>query len=310
MERVIAVIGALLMSLLAGGPTHAETQLRANQQAARQDARQLLQSLSLPTGVSSITTEPGFARVFAGTGSPSGKSDAGDQALWTTSANPRSIIAYVAAHPPAGSLLDVGSGSGSDAKTGVTSVDIQFSWPDVTQKLLNRMLTITVVSPPHGSSVIVADSQSQWFVPRSWSERVPRGVHAVEITLTLPTGPTQPVETHTHTSTHVITRAAKVRSLVKELNSLPIVQSEPLPMSCPVMLAGSQASELTLAFKTSPTGATLARAQVSARRGHNWDDGAGACNPVDFWVAGRQQTPLTSPTLVSRIGELIGANIS
>jgi hypothetical protein len=310
MSRVIAVVGALLISLVAVMQAQAETQLRANQQAAHRDARQLLESLSLPSGVTSIQTEPAFARAFAGTGSPNGKYYAGAQAQWTTGADPQTIISYIEANPPAGSSLDAGSTSGSDAKTGVSAVGIQFSWPNVGKELLDRTLTIDVVTPPHGSSVIVAQSQSGWFVPRSSSERVPGGVHAIEITLSLPIGPTQPVETHFHTSTYVVTRSARVRSLVDELDRLPIVQPGTIPLGCPVMLAGSEGSELTLAFKTSPTGVTLARAQVSAHRGQNWDDGAGACDPVDFWIGGKQQTPLTSATLVKQVGRLIGASIS
>jgi hypothetical protein len=313
--RLVLVLAALIA--LAGGASAAlalaETQLPANQAAARQDARQHLQRLRLPNAVTAVRAEPGFAKSLNGPVQPNGRYFAGDDAFWTTNASPHAIIAYVQAHRPAGSTADAGSGSSSDTKTGVTSVDVQFSWPDLTAKVLNRTLTVTVVTPSHGRSVIVAQTQSDWFVPRSSSERVPHGVHAVAITLRLgPAGSGPVIEPggHVQTSTYVVWRAARVRALVSEFNRLAIVQPSMQPIACPLMLTGSEASGVTLAFKASPTGATLAHAQVSVHRGQTWDDGGGACNPISFWIGAKQQTALTSPTFVKQVGKLIGASIS
>jgi hypothetical protein len=113
-----------------------------------------------------------------------------------------------------------------------------------------------------------------------------------------------------HTSTYLVWRTARVRALVNEFNSLPIVQPSTQPLGCPLMLTGSAASELTLAFKTGRKGATVSKAQVYIRRGQTWDDGGGPCDPISFWIGGRQQTALTSPTFVKQVGKLIGANIS
>jgi hypothetical protein len=313
--RLVLVLAALI-ALACGASVAlalAETQLQANQTAARQDARQHLQQLRLPRGVTAIRAEPGFAKALNGPIQPSGRYFAGDDAFWTTNASSHAILAYVRAHRPAGSTADVGSGSSSDTKTGVTSVDVQFSWPDLTAKVLNRTLTVTVVTPLHGRSVIVAETQSDWFVPRSSSERVPHGVHAVAITLRLGpagSGPVAKPGGHVHTSTYVVWRASLVRALVSEFNGLAIVQPSLRPIACPLMLTGSEASGLTLAFKTSPTGATLAHAQVSVHRGQTWDDGGGACDPISFWIGAKQQNALASPTFVKQIGKLIGASIS
>ena len=285
----------------------AQTRLQANQAAARQDAARHLQGVRLPSDATRISTEPGFAKAFAVMAGPGGKYDAQDHAIWTTTATPQAIIAYVKAHAPAGSTADVGTGSGSDTKTGVSSIDVQFSWPDLGQQLLNRMLTVTVVTPRHGDSVIVAQTQSTWFVPRSAAERVPDGVRAVLITVRLGppgTGPVIKPGGRVHTSTYLVWRAARVRTLVDEFNGLPIIQPGAEPIACPMILTGSEASQLTLAFKTARQGTTLATAQVDVHRGQSWDDGGGPCNPIDFWIAGNQQTSLMSPTFVKQVGEL------
>jgi hypothetical protein len=310
---VIAVLLVVVGVALGASGALAGTQLQANKLAARQDAAQNLRRARLPSEVTSVSTEPSFAKAFGFAQGPGDGYQADDHAVWTTTASPQTIIAYVKAHPPAGSAADMGSGSGSDSKTGVTSVDIQFSWPDLAEQVLNRTLTVTVVTPLHGSSVIVAQTQSSWFVPRSASESVPGTVHAVTITLRLGptvTGPVIKPGGHVQTSTYLIWRAARVRALVNEFNNLPIVQPATEPLGCPVMLTGSEASELTLAFRTGRKGATVSKAQVDVHRGQTWADGGGPCNPISFWIGGRQQTALTSPTFVKQVGKLIGANIS
>jgi hypothetical protein len=320
MRRV--VLAAALVALGVGGAIApgppvalaalAQTQLQANEAAARRDAAQHLRDVRLPAGVTPVATEPRFAKSFAITVGRGARYQADDHRFWTTTARPQAIVAYVRAHTPAGSTADVGTGTGSDTKTGVTSIEVQFSWPDLGRQLLNRVLTVTVVTPRDGRSVIVAQTQSAWFLPRSAAELVPRSVRAVVITLRLAASGSGPVVKPgpVHSSTYVVWRSARVRALVDEFNGLAIVQPGAEPIACPLMLTGSGASDLTLAFKTGRHGATLARAQVSIHHGQSWDDGAGACDPIDFWIAGKQQASLTSPTFVKRVGQLIGADIS
>jgi hypothetical protein len=309
---VVALLVSVLSVALGTSSALAGSQLQANERAARQDAAQHLHSVRMPGDVTSIRTEPKFARSFAFSAGPGGDA-AQDQAIWTTAASPQSIIAYVRTHAPAGSTLDDGTGSGTNNVTDVTSVDVQFSWPDLSQQLLDRMLTVTVVTPPHGRSVIVAQTRSSWFVPRSTAQLVPGSVHDVLITLRLGpqgTGPVIKPGGHVSTSTYLVWRAARVRALVREFNSLSIVQPGAEPIACPLILSGSEASELTLAFKASAKGATLARAEVSVHRGQSWDDGGGPCNPIDFWIGAKQQTSLMGATFVKQVGKLIGTSIS
>jgi hypothetical protein len=328
MRRAIVVsylagLGALLGITSVGLPAppaaamsalRAQSTLRANKQAAGRDARRLLARLRLPAGELTITGRlPAFARSFVTSSSPKGTYYASFERWELAGTGPTAIIAYVRRHRPAGSTEDVGTGSSSDAKTGVTSVEVGFSWPDVPRQLTNRTLTVTVVTPPHGDSVVIAQSEVAWYVPRSAGERVPAGVRAVAITVRLGpplTGPVVKPGGHVQTRTYVVWRPARVRALLSAFDSLPIVQPAVEPLGCPLILTGSSASQLTLAFETGRGGAILARAQVFIHRGLTWEDGGGACDPIDFWIGGRQQTPLTSPDFVKRIGKLVGADIS
>lgn len=292
----------------------AQGRVQANQRAARRDARQLLERLRLPpTDITAPRTIPAFARGFLTNSSPASTDYAGASRWEVASASPRAIIAYVRKHRPAGSTLDFGSGSSSDSKTGVTSIDVQFSWPDVSGQLLNRSLTVTVATPRHGPSVVIARSESAWFVPRPVSESVPAGVHTVAVTVRLGPalpGPVMKPGGKVHTMTYVISRAARVATLVNSFDQLPIVQPSSEPVACPLLLTGSSASQLTLAFMTGRHGRILARAQVYIHRGRRWEDGGSACDPIDFWIGGRRQTELTSPSFVKQVGSMVGADIS
>lgn len=314
LSGVTAVAGTAWAISAAAHAQPAQTQLQANRRAAVRDARQLLARLQLPpTSITSPPKVPRFAQSFAMASPPLSRYYAYAQRWEIAGASPETIIDYVKEHRPAGSSEDLGSGSSSDSKTGVSSIDVQFSWPDVSGRLVNRSLTVTVVTPRRGHSVVIAQSQSAWFVPRPVSERVPAGVHAVAITVRL--GPPAPGPVvrpggKIHSSTHFVSRPAAVATLLRTFDALPIVQPSLQPLGCPMILTGSSASELTLAFMTGRHGRTLARAQVYIHRGAQSADGAGPCNPIEFSIGGRQQTALTSPTFVRQIGKLVGADIS
>lgn len=309
-----AVAGGAVAGAAVTDPLPPAARLLANEHAARRDARERLQRAQLPpTDIMATRTIPAFAKSFELSPSPGSNYYASAERWEVASAGPKAVIAYVRKHPPAGSTADLGSGSSRDTKTGVSSTDIQFSWPDLPEQLLNRTLSVTVVTPRHGHSVVIVQSQAAWFVPRSAAERVTGGVRAIAITLRLGPGATGPVMRpggHVQTSHYVVWRASRVRGLVDMINGLPIVQPAIGPLECPMMLTGSAASELTLAFKTGRGGKTLAMAQVYVHRGSTWADGGGACDPINFWIAGQQQTPLTSPSFVKQIGTLIGTKIS
>lgn len=306
MAVLCAVVGAALVAGAAQGQGHGQgqgqTELQANRAAARRDAGQMLASLRLPAGVSRLARAPGFARSLAGAGSLNGRYVAGKAAWWSTTADPAGIITYLEQHRPAGSSR-LGTGSGGDASTGTSSREALFTWPD-TNRVYSRELTVTVVTPRSGASVIVARSQSHWMIPRSPTERVPSGVSRIVITLRIGAGP-QGLRPPLHALSYTVWRPRRVAALVDEFDSLPIVQPGVM-YSCPAMLLNRP----TLNLRFAAADAALARAQVYVAPGKNRYAGWNMCDPISFWIAGRAQTALTSHTFVSLVGKLIGASIS
>jgi hypothetical protein len=111
---------------------------------------------------------------------------------------------------------------------------------------------------------------------------------------------------HQHSHTYRFTHAAKASSIVGAFDAMPVTQPSVI-FGCPVMIPGMPV--LTLRF-VSGAGTTLARAQVNVHVGSEGGSGSTTCDPIDFWIGTRRQTPLTSHTFVKQIAKLIGANIS
>lgn len=315
MRRATVAVGAALAMGLAGGatldtasralagtPPSNQPQLRANEAVARRDARALLAELRLPRGITRSSSRPRVGGVLVGVRDPSGHFSAGAQAFWTTENDPQAIIAYVKAHRPHGSKLTTwGSGTGPGSSS---SVQVTFSWPPLGEQAYNRTLTVSVISAPGSASAIVAQSDSDWIVPRSPAERVPDGVHSIAVTLRLGTGPFG--MRHMHRSQYVVRKAWRVDALVRAFNSLQIVQPGAV-IACTLML--SNGPSLSLSFRDG-SGATLAHATVRVSGGKDGGSGWTSCDPITFWIGAKQQTPLISRTFVKRIGKLIGAEIS
>ena len=290
-------VGAAVAAAQAG-----QSQLQANKAAAQRDARELLGLLRLPNDVRRSAGRPRVGGTLVGERSASGQYFAGDQAFWTTDANPETIIAYIKAHRPRGSRIE-SSGSGSAGST--SSLELMLNWPPVGLQVYGRTLTVSVISGPNVPSAVVAWSQSAWIVPRPNAERVPSGARSVAITLRIGTGVSG--TRHMHISTYVVWRKSRVAALVNEFNRLPIVQPG-VTYACPLMLSGRPA--LTLQFRAGPAGPALARAQVYVSPGKRGYAGWNECDAIQFWIGGRQQTALTSQTFVRQMGATIGANIS
>lgn len=299
------MIFALLLALV-GVAQAAENQLQANRAAAQRDARKLLALVRLPKDVERSAARPRVGGTLVGERSANSRYWARAQEFWMTDADPQSIIAYVKAHRPLGSKIEVwGSGSGPGSNT---SLDLIFSWPSVGQEIDGRMLTLTVVTPSGGPSAIIAQSQSSGMFPRPSSERVPSAVSSVAITLRIGSG--RSGLRHMHISTYVVWRKSRVAALVKAFDNLPIVQPGQEEIGCPAMLGGSGEPAVTLQFRAGRARPALARAEVYVTHGTDGFAGFDSCDPIQFSIGGKPQTPLTSHTFVRQIGQLIGANIS
>jgi hypothetical protein len=304
MRRALVVISAVLLALAGAARAGSENQLRANKAAAQTDARKLLALVQLPKGLERSAARPRVGGMLVGERSANGEYSFGAQAYWTTEADPRSIIAYVKAHRPAGSKIETwGSGGGPDT----TSLDVVFSWPAQGTRVYDRALTVSVVSASSGPSAVVAQSQSDWVIPRPRGETVPSAVGSVAITVRMGSG-SQGLKQPVHISTYLVWRAARVAAIIDQFNRLPTLQPGNEEVGCPAMFADEP--QLTLAFKTGRGGRTLATAKVNVSPGRKGWAGWYSCNPIDFWIAGKQQTALISRTFVKQISQLIGTSIS
>ncbi len=295
---VLLVLAGLVVAVAQAG----QSQLQANKAAAQRDARELLALLHLPKDVKRSAGRPRVGGTLLGDSSAGDQYFAGDQAFWTTDADPQTVIDFIKAHRPRGSQIE-SSGSGNAGST--SSLDVMFTWPALGQQVYNRTLIVTVYSAPNDPSAVEASSQSSWIVPRPSAERVPSGVRDVAISLRIGTGVSG--MRHMHISTYAVWRKPRVAALVNEFNRLPIVQPG-VEYACPLMLSGRPA--LTLQFRAGPAGPALARAEVYVSPGKRGYAGWNECNAIQFWIGGRQQTALTSQTFVRQIGLMIGAKIS
>ena len=307
MRRALVVI---CVALLAGGASaagaQAKTQLQANKVAAHRDARQLLTRLRLPKDLTRIGSAPRWA-IQAAALPLTGGISAADETWWTTTASPQAIIDFLKAHRPAGAADD-GIGSEHNFQTGVNNLNVEFSWPPVGLQLYNRSLTVTVVTPPHGDSVVVAQSESSWIVPRPASELVPRRAQVVDVRLRIGHG--LGGSRHMRTSTYVVWRQARVTEIVRQFNALQTVQDGAVMAGCTLMLPNRPYLTLTFRSGRGPGHPVLAHAKVFVSPGSQGASGRNSCDPIVFWIGSREEPMLTSPTFVSWIGKLIGANIS
>jgi hypothetical protein len=299
-----AMIAATLLAIAGVAAAQPETQLQMNRAAAQRDARKLLALLRLPKDLRRSAARPRVGGTLLGERSANGRYYAGDQAYWTTNAEPQAIMAYIKAHRPAGAAIEtLGSSTAPE-----TALDVTFTWPALGLRVYGRTMWVSVISAPGSPSAVVAQSQSSWMVPRSSAERVPPAVRSVAITLRMGGG-TEGIHGHMHISTYVVWRTARVAALVNEFNRLPIVQPG-VSYACPLELVGPHRPALTLQFRAGQAGPALARAEIYVSPGNKGDAGWNMCNPIQFWIGGKQQISLTSQTFVRQIGRLIGANIS
>jgi hypothetical protein len=309
MRRLLVLIAMLCLAAAAsavGAPS--ETQLQANKTAARRDARQLLTRLRMPKDLSRIGSAPRWAIQAAAlpVALPVGDAtSADDEIWWKTTASPQAIIDVVKAHRPPGGADD-GTGSVGNDQTGVNTLNVEFSWPPVGLQLYDRTLTVAVLTPPHGDSVVVAQSQSSWIVPRPASELVPSGTRVVDVMLRIGHG--LGGLRQERTSTYVVWRQARVTAIVRQFNVLQTEQAG--GASCILMQPDRPYLTLTFRSGRGPGHPVLAHAKVFVSPGSQGVSGRDSCDPIVFWIGSRGELLLTSPTFVSWISELIGANIT
>jgi hypothetical protein len=216
--------GAVANSGAQGGnyarPGHTSKTDRAQ---ATADGSKLLARLNLPTGATGASSEPaGGGSALAHPASTPGTPNLVDQhRWWVVAAKPDQALAYVEAHPPAGSKK-VGWGSGG-GPGGPTVSSVTYGWPATAGVLGTRQLVVELVRLGHGRTGVRADAQDVWITPRPDSERVPARVNRLTVTLVrggkVAQGP------------YTLTSHAKIHAAAAVINSLPLFP--PGAYSCP-----------------------------------------------------------------------------
>jgi hypothetical protein len=282
-------------------PAPRESAYNVNQAAARRDAAALLKRLRLPSAAVRSRIEPAGDNRYL-TVSPGLDGDSAHAlaySWWTIKESPADVLAYVRAHPPAGSTAS-GSGSSGDSQTGTSSSLLGFQWPSVDNVLGERQLQVTVTSLGDGETGIMAEAQSDWMVLRSWSERVPSGVTVIKVTVQR--APKRFGMKHLGPLLHaMITGRRAVARAVALVNSLAVVQ--PVVIACPMF--GFPAGSLTVTYGAGPAGPALARATVALFPGGQ-AGGGGECDPIGFSIRGRVQKSLVGATFAVQIEQLAG----
>ncbi len=266
---------AAAVSLASASTRDARTSLSAaaNRASATAEAARLLGLVALPAGVVRSATEPaGDQRGLSEPSYDEATPNLVDaNAWWTTTASPDAVLAYVAAHLPAGAK-GAGQSSSSGPPGTVPTQSETFELPPVRGVLAERVLGVTTAALAHGVTGIRTDGEAVWLTPRPAWERIPDGVARVVFTargadVRGRLGPTS--------APHTL-RDVRARRLVSLLNAAEIVQ--PGVTACPLGFDES----VFLRF-TAATGRTLARATEHPT----------GCASVTLAIGGRTGPPLS-----------------
>jgi hypothetical protein len=298
MHRVMTLIVGLVVMVgaIAAGALTASAgtgPVAAHRAAARADAAALLARLKLPAGARSSVTEPSGAGAALVTAAqrPVTPNLVDKHGFWVVPGRPAAVLAFIARHAPAGAKL-VATESGS-ADHGLL-VD-SYGWPARAHVLSTRQIVVAVVSVGR-STALRADALDVWMTPRPASERIPRKVDKLEVTV---------VNGRRTAQVPLIFTASRQIGHVRALiDGLPAAQ--PGASSCPADFA----IRVRLAFYAAGGTRPLAVARVDP-------DG---CQDVQLAIGSEPQPPLTSepfpgsgrahaPSLVTQLDRTLGVTL-
>jgi hypothetical protein len=269
----------------------------ARRRRARADAASLLARVRLPAGAEQLAGEPagdgGRLSRAAVTRPAANHTLVDEHTWWRVPGSAASVLDYVNPHvPPGGKLVESGS---EGPKPGVVVTGfVGIGWPPVGRLLGNRELLEQVTNLAGGGAAVRVDAQVQWIIPRPVNERIPHGVHEVEVTVGSP-GQAPSLEVK-------VVSPAKIHALVAMVNRLEIVQ--PGAYSCPSFSPGEPV--VTFTFLASDGGAVLASAGQLA----GVSEPTTPCDPMTFSIRGQARTPLLGGArVVTKAGHLLGVQL-
>jgi hypothetical protein len=277
----LAVLGAAAVALASGWNWHVPPRAKSNLVAARRDARALIQKVDLPAGAVAVNGNPSSNEWL---NSPQMAEDTpalvdAHQFYRVPDQQPDAVAEWIQSHVPAGSSLDGTEGGSGDFSA------YSFAFPSVAGVLANRQLSVAIVPARGGGSAIRVDAEDIYWVPRPKSERVPKGVHLIDVTV-------QRMNPFS-TSNLTVTNRAEVAKVIRLVDALPPAQ--PGVTACPA----DDGPEVTLHFLAN-NGKTVPLATVEA-------DGSG-CGGVSFRFTTQEPGLSGGWTLDEQLERLLGFN--
>jgi hypothetical protein len=272
--------------------------MRANRQAALQDAQVLVDRLMLPSRAVRLSREPhGDRGVLSRPATLPGEVNLMDlHRYWRVSDSAAGLYGFIRSHPPAGSTW-AGSGlpgEGSQAST----LSVTFRWPPVDAVLDSRSLAVTVIELPGGAIGVRADAEVVWAVPRPENERIPAGAHVLDVRIARE--PSRSEESSLAITVHNPRTVAEISALIDEL---PTVQPS-ASVVCPDLVSRPK---VTFTFRGSTNGAPIAIASAPASTAGPLNQ----CNATSFTVLGRARNDLLDGALVVRKAQaLLGVDLT
>jgi hypothetical protein len=306
---VVVAIGALALARTSSGagattrtaagvaiPTPSQATAAARRRRARADATTLLGRVRLPAGAEQLSSEPAgdggtLSRPVSRPAIPTTLVD--EHTWWRVPGSAASVLAYTRAHVPRGGKFRE-SGSQATRRGDIVSGYDGFVWPPVDRLLGSRELLVQVTKLAGGGTGVRVDAQVQWIIPRPVSERIPRGVHEIDVARAVP-GDAPSLEVK-------VVSQREIRALVAMVDALGIIQ--PGAYSCPSQQG--DAPVVTFTFRASDEGNVLASAgEASSAR-----EPTTPCTAMTFSIRGRPQTPLLGgAAVVRKAGRLLGVHL-
>jgi hypothetical protein len=216
---VVLAVGTAAVALASGWNWRVPPQAKSNLVAARRDVRALIKKVDLPAGAVAVNRNPSSNKWLS---SPQMAQDTpalvdAHQFYRVAGEQPDVVAQWVQSHVPAGSSLDGTEGGSGDFNA------YSFAFPSLAGVLANRQLSIAIVPARAGGAAIRVDAEDIYWVPRSKFERIPTGVHLIDVTV-------QRLNPFS-TSSLTVTNPAKVAKVVKLVDALPPAQ--PGVTACP-----------------------------------------------------------------------------
>jgi hypothetical protein len=275
-------------------PSHAVA--AARRRRARAEAGHLLARVLLPAGAEKVAGEPAGDRgalsrpLFRSAATPT---IVDQHTWWRVPGSVASVLDYLSAHVPRGGKL-VRSGSQGPKRGGVVSGFVEIAWRPLGRLVGTRELLVQVTNLTGGGVGVRVDAQVQWIIPRPVDERIPHGVHEVDITRGSP-GQAPSLELK-------VVAPVEIRALAAMVNGLGIVQ--PGAYSCPSYSPGEPV--VTFTFLASDGGTVLASAAQLA----GVSEPTTPCDPMTFSIRGHARTPLLGgAAVVTKAGRLLGVHL-